>query len=72
MLEDAEGSVDGVVINTYKQGERYSVNETLASCFLSMGCCELVEESGFSEDDKPSGSADDEDAENKKPDSLIN
>jgi hypothetical protein len=44
MLETAQGSPDGVQVNTYEAGETYDVPEILADAFTGDGVAESAED----------------------------
>ena len=45
MLLSKPGSIDGIHVQIYEQGEEYDLPPDLAHAFLNLGCAESIEES---------------------------
>ena len=43
MIKEKRGSIDGIHIQTYYQGEEYDLPPDLAHAFIDLGCAELTE-----------------------------
>ena len=43
MLVSKPGSIDGIHVQIYEQGEEYDLPPDLAHAFMNLGCAELVD-----------------------------